>query len=190
MRKEKASMAQWKRWNMSRKVLFLTAVLAVIALTAWAANRQSDTAFAVDAATAVGSPTKAEALDAPMPPPVQVMIQKTSAFSDVGNVLVMVTLSSLQLSRKASDGTRDFITIGFQDQEAILRDDGLGGDERAGDGVFTGIGNVDDADLQARADSDAKLIANRGNKQSPLFIGRTNVGNSTPVAFDFAGFQA
>jgi hypothetical protein len=183
-------MAQWKRWNMSRKVLFLTAVLAVIALTAWATNRQSDTAFAVDAATAVGSPTKAEALDAPMPPPVQVTIQKTSAFSDVGNVLVMVTLSSLQLSRKASDGTRDFITIGFQDQETILRDDGLGGDERAGDGVFTGIGNADDADLQARADSDAKLIANRGNKQSPLFIGRTNVGNSTPVAFDFAGFQA
>lgn len=118
------------------------------------------------------------------------MIQRTSAFPDIGNVLVMVTLSKAQLDRKTSDGTRDFVTIGFQDQEVILRDDGQGGDATTGDGVFTGIGDVDDADLQARADSDRNALANRGSKQSPLFIGRLNKGNSNPVAFDLAGFQA
>ncbi len=185
-------MAQWKRWSMSRKILFLTAFLAVIALTAWAANRQSpiDTAYAVDAVSSVGAPTRAEALDAPMPPPTQVFIQKTSAFPGIGNVLVTVTLSSNQLSRKVSDGTRDFVTIGFQDQQAILRDDGQGGDTKGGDGVFTGVGNVDDDDLQARADSDTKTLGSRGAKKSPLFVGRANVGDSNPVAFDIGGFEA
>lgn len=185
-------MAQWKRWNMSRKVLFLTAVLAVIALTGWAANRQPSTAtaVAVDTISSTGSPSRAQALEAPMPPPAQVLIQKTSAFPGIGNVLVMVTLSSPQLARKTSDGTRDFVTIGFQDQETVLRDDGQGGDATAGDGVFTGVGDVDDADLQARADSDNNALANRGSKQAPLFVGRLNVGSQNPVAFDMAGFQA
>lgn len=181
-------MAQWKRWSLSHKIIFLTVALAVIALTAWAANKQP-TDIVVDAATASGVPSRAEALDAAMPPPTQVVIQRTSAFPDVGNVLVMVTLSSAQLARKVADGTRDFVTIGFQDHKVILRDDGQGGDTRAGDGIFTGIGSVDDADLQARASSDNNAIANRGSKQSPLFIGRTNVGNANPVAFDYASFQ-
>jgi hypothetical protein len=180
-------MAQWKRWNLSHKIIFLTVALAVVALTAWAANRQP-TDIVVDEA-ASGAPSRAEALDAAMPPPTQVVIQRTAAFQDVGNVLVMVTLSSAQLARKVSAGTRDFVTIGFQDQQVILRDDGQGGDTRAGDGVFTGIGSVDDADLQARADSDNNAIANRGTKRSPLFLGRTNVGDATPVAFDYASFQ-
>jgi hypothetical protein len=190
--KEKASMAQWKRWNMSRKVLFLTVVLAVITLTAWAANRQPSTAttVAVDTISSTGSPSRAQALDAPMPPPAQVLIQKTSSFPGIGNVLVMVTLSSAQLARKTSDGTRDFVTIGFQDQETVLRDDGQGGDATAGDGVFTGVGDVDDADLQARADSDSSALSSRGTKQSPLFVGRLNVGSQNPVAFDMTGFQA
>src|SRR3954451_11089678 len=104
-------MAQWKRWNMSRKVLFLTAVLAVITLTAWAANRQPPRARAVtmDTISSTGTPTNAESLAAAMPPPTQVLIQKTAAFPDIGNILVMVTLSSSQLSRKTSDGTRDFV---------------------------------------------------------------------------------
>jgi hypothetical protein len=180
-------MAQWKRWNLSHKIVFLTAALAVIALTAWAANRPPTDIVVDDAASSV--PSRAEALDAAMPPPTQVVIQRTTAFPDVGNVLVMVTLSSAQLARKVADGTRDFVTIGFQDHIVILRDDGQGGDTRAGDGVFTGIGSIDDADLQARASSDNNALANRGSKQSPLFIGRTKVGNANPVAFDFASFQ-
>jgi hypothetical protein len=180
-------MAQWKRWSLNHRIIFLTVVLVVIALTAWAAKRPTDI---VEEAATAGEPSRAESLDAAMPPPTQVVIQKTAAFPDVGNVLVMVTLSSAQLSRKVADGTRDFVTIGFQDQQVILRDDGQGGDTRAGDGVFTGIGSVEDADLQARADSDNNAIANRGSKQSPLFIGRTNVGSTTPVAFDYASFQA
>lgn len=68
-------MAQWKRWSMSRKVLFLTVVLAVVALTAWAANHHHApmaTATAVDTTAdttaATAEPTKAESLDAAMPP--------------------------------------------------------------------------------------------------------------------------
>lgn len=181
-------MAQWKRWSLSHKIVFLTAALVVIALTAWAANRPAADIVVDDAASPSVS-SRAEALEAAMPPPTQVLIQRTTAFPDVGNVLVMVTLSSAQLASKVADGTRDFVTIGFQDHKVILRDDGQGGDTRANDGIFTGIGTVDDADLQARASSDNSAIASRGNKLSPLFIGRTNVGNVNPVAFDYASFQ-
>ncbi|HEX4963958.1 MAG TPA: choice-of-anchor X domain-containing protein [Thermoanaerobaculia bacterium] len=178
----------WKRWSRSPKVLFLTAVLAVIALTAWAGARQGPI---VEEATAppVAS-AQAVSLSAPLPPPTQVFIQKTGAFPDIGNVLVTVTLSSTQLSRKVSDGTRDFVTIGFQEQQVILRDDGQQGDATAGDGVFTGIGQVDDADLQARNSADQTELTNRGTKAAPLFAGRAIVGSETPQAFDYTGFSA
>jgi hypothetical protein len=183
-------MAHWRRWSRRRKVFFSTMVLAAVALAAWATNRRPD--FSVDALgeAATAQPSNAETLSAPLPPPTQVSIQKTSAFPDVGNVLVTVTLSPAELSQKTSDGTRDFVTIGFQDQQVILRDDGQGGDATAGDGVFTGIGNVDDADLQARSDSDQAELADRGSQQAPDFAGRTLVGNETPQAFDLASFEA
>lgn len=181
-------MAQWKRWTRNQKVLILTAVLAVMALTAWAGSRQSPAVDAVTQQTVASS--KAVSLSAPLPPPSQVVLQKTSAFPGIGNVLVTVTLSSQQLAQKTGDGTRDFVTIGFQEQQVILRDDGQGGDAAAADGIFTGIGNVDDADLQARSTSDQNELANRGTKVVPLFADRVNVGSENPQAFDFAGYQA
>ena len=183
-------MAQWKRWSRSRKVFILTAVLAVIALTGWAANRPSRPAVNQAAATQTVASSQAVSLSAPLPPPAQVFIQKTSAFPGIGNVLVTVTLSSAALSQKSADGTRDFVTIGFQEQQVILRDDGQGGDAVAGDGVFTGIGNVDDADLQTRSNADQTELANRGTKLAPLFAGRANVGTESPQAFDFTSYQA
>ncbi|HEX3553144.1 MAG TPA: choice-of-anchor X domain-containing protein [Thermoanaerobaculia bacterium] len=190
-------MAQWKRWSTSRKVVILTVVLAVMALTAWAANRPSRPVInqatpaqpAQQPAASIAS-SQAVSLSAPLPPPSQVFIQKTSAFPGIGNVLVTVTLSSPQLSGKTSDGTRDFVTIGFQEQQVILRDDGQGGDATAGDGVFTGIANVDDTDLQARSSADQTELSNRGTKLAPLFAGRANVGTESPQAFDFTSYQA
>ncbi|MBW8879143.1 MAG: hypothetical protein JF614_29735 [Acidobacteria bacterium] len=170
----------------------MTAVLTVMALTGWAANRPSrpvNQAVPTQQAATVAS-SKAVSLSAPLPPPSQVFIQKTSAFPGIGNVLVTVTLSSPQLSQKGSDGTRDFVTIGFQEQQVILRDDGQGGDATAGDGVFTGVGNVDDVDLQARSDADQKELSSRGTKVAPLFAGRANVGTETPQAFDLTSYQA
>ncbi len=186
-------MALLKRWSRNRKVVALTAVLVVIALTGWAANQPTRRAINQAAPTqpaAPAPPTKAETLSAPLPPPTQVFIQKTGAFPGIGNVLVTVTLSAPQLSQKSADGTRDFVTIGFQDQQVILRDDGQGGDAVTGDGVFTGIANVDDADLQARSDADQKELSNRGTKAAPLFAGRANVGAESPQAFDLTSYQA
>ena len=185
-------MAQWKRLSRSGKVFFLTAVLAAIALTAWAANRQppADDVTTEAAAIAPAPATNAESLSAPLPPPTQVFIQQTSAFPDVGNVLVTVQLPQKALDQKTADGTRDFVTIGMQDQQVILRDDGQGGDATAGDGVFTGIGDVDDMDLQARSDADKAALASRGSKAAPAFAGRTMVGDETQQAFDLASFQA
>jgi hypothetical protein len=165
-----------------------------MALTGWAANRPSrpavNQAAATQPAVAV-TPSKAETLSAPLPPPTQVFIQKTSAFPGIGNVLITVTLTGPQLAQKAGDGTQDFVTIGFQEQQLILRDDGQGGDAVAGDGVFTGIGNVDDTDLQTRSNADQTELANRGTKLAPLFDGRANVGtDSSPQAFDFTSYQA
>ncbi|HEX9945383.1 MAG TPA: choice-of-anchor X domain-containing protein [Thermoanaerobaculia bacterium] len=171
-----------------RRVLFLTVLLAVIALTAaWATSREYLEALGV-APEAVAA--NAENLAAPLPPPVQVFIQKTDAFPNHGNVLVTVQLAPEDVARKDEEGTRDFVTIGFQDQQVILRDDGQGGDAVAGDGTFTGIGTVDDADLQTRSDADQSELASRGSKQAIVFMGRTSVAVDNPQAFDLAGFQA
>jgi hypothetical protein len=182
-------MAQWKRLSRTGKTLFLTVVLALVTLTAvWATTREYLTEQGVDVGALAS--TAAEELRAPLPPPVQVFLEKTSAFPSFGNVLVSVQLAPEDLARKVQDGTRDFVTIGFQDKQVILRDDGRGGDAVSGDGLFTGVGTADDADLQARASADQAALANRGNKQSLAFMGRLSTANESPAAFDLAGYQA
>jgi hypothetical protein len=182
-------MAQWQRLSRTGKTLFLAVVLALLTLTAvWATTREYLEAQGIAAAALAAS--AAEDLRAPLPPPVQVFIQRTTAFPSFGNVLVSVQLAPEDLARKVADGTRDFVTIGFQDKQVILRDDGRGGDGTSGDGLFTGIGTVDDADLQARANADQAALASRGSKQSLAFMGRLSTAVESPAAFDLAGFQA
>ncbi len=182
-------MAQWKRLSRTRKTVFLALVLSVLTLTAvWATTREYLAEQGIDSIALAAA--AAEELRAPLPPPVQVFLQKSSAFPSHGNVLVSAQLAPEDLSRKVQEGTRDFVTIGFQDKQVILRDDGRGGDEVGGDGLFTGIGTVDDADLQARATADQTALANRGSKQSLAFMGRLSTAVENPAAFDLAGYQA
>ena len=182
-------MAHWQRLSRTGKTLCLAVVLTLLALTAvWATTREYLAEQGIDGvAFAAGA---ADELRAPLPPPVQVFLEKTTAFPSFGNVLVIAQLAPEDLARKAENGTRDFVTIGFQDKQVILRDDGRGGDQAAADGLFTGIGTIDDADLQARANADQSALANRGTKQSLAFMGRLSTAIESPAPFDFAGFQA
>src|SRR5881398_1770281 len=127
-------MSHWRRLSRKRRALHLA--LVVLAL-------------ATQATATTGTSSPAASLEAPLPPPADVFIQKTSAFPQ-GNVLVMVQLTSQELAAKQADGTRSFITLGDLGHQVILRDDGQQGDATANDGLFTAIASVDEADLAAR----------------------------------------
>lgn len=128
-------------------------------------------------------------LESRMVPPERVLIQKTGAFPERGNVLVSVELSAAALQEKTQAG-KDFITIGQEEAQIILRDDGKGGDATAGDGVFTAIAWVDDAELSERAAEDQDALANKQSAEEITFAGRS-VDQSEPVsAFDFQAFAA
>jgi hypothetical protein len=129
-------------------------------------------------------------LDAGVPPPEQVFIEKTSAFPGRGNVLVSVQLNDAQRSAKQADGTAEFITIGDGAMEVILRDDGRGGDATAGDGLFTGVASIDRTELAERAAEDADAINENQSSANPVFLGRTSGGTETVEPFDLASFDA
>lgn len=180
-------MSRWKRLDRKRRTLYLTlTVLAILAIAtaAWANRAVPEW----DEATASASSAAAD-LRAPLPPPAEVLIQKTSAFPDRGNVLVMVRLTSQQLAAKQADGTRSFVTVGDRGNLVILRDDGQQGDPAANDGVFTGIGMVHDSDLQARTQADQQALQ-AGAGSIPNFAGRSILGQKSQSAFDLEGFQA
>ena len=181
-------MSRWKRLDRKRRALYLTLTtltIFAIATAAWASRAVPDW----DEAAAPSSSSAAADLRAPLPPPAEVLIQKTSAFPQRGNVLVMVRLTSQQLAAKEADGTRSFITLGDRANLSILRDDGQQGDAVAKDGVFTGIGMVHDSDLQARADRDRQAIQ-AGAGSIPNFAGRSIAGQKSQSAFNLEGFLA
>lgn len=146
--------------------------------------------ISIEPAAALSSATVEQELNAGVPPPERVFIQKTSAFPGRGNVLISVQLSASQQAEKAANGTSAFITIGDEADEVILRDDGRGGDAVAGDGLFTGIGTVDQAELDERASDDQNAIATNGSSDNPIFFGRSFGGTVTVEPFDLAGFNA
>ncbi len=176
-------MSQWHRLSRKHRILSLLAVTLLVATAAWAARGALDEEATINFATQ-------QKLAAPLPPPTEVFIQKTTAFASRGNVLVSVQLSPDQLAAKQADGTAAFLTIGNPDSEVLLRDDGQGGDAVAGDGLFTGIGTVDDAELSARKQSDDGELAGRSDDNAPVFAGRNLVGNAKAVPFDLTGYQA
>ncbi|HSN87184.1 MAG TPA: choice-of-anchor X domain-containing protein, partial [Thermoanaerobaculia bacterium] len=187
-------MSEWRRLSLKKRAIYLTVMVFVLTATAWASGQWvSDW----DEATATGvSPVPIEStpadLEAPLTErPSEIFVQKTSAFGDRGNVLVSLQLTPDQVAAKQADGTADFITIGDLSHQVILRDDGDGGDGRAGDGLFTGLATVDVNDLAARASADSAAIASRsGSTTVPVFQDRAVVGTATPQAFDYAGFNA
>lgn len=175
-------MGQWKRLSGKRRAAILAVALLVLATTAWGSSQLASLAESV-------KPTKAGRLDAPLLPPDDVFIQKTNAFGEYGNVLVSVRLSEAQLAAKTADGTRSFIVIGNPEAPVILRDDGQGGDAAAGDGLFTGLAHVDDAQLSQRGNADAAELNGRQVKIAPRFVGRAAVGVHEPEPFDYEGFR-
>ncbi|HEX6899971.1 MAG TPA: hypothetical protein VF789_09675 [Thermoanaerobaculia bacterium] len=184
-------MSRWKRLSRNRRTTYLALVVFVLAATAWAASGRFVTQ--VDEELAAAQPSalaKAAALDAPLLPPDEVLIQKTSAFGDFGNVLVTVRLSAEQLAGKEEDGTRDFVVIGNPEAPVILRDDGLGGDAVKGDGVFSGPAFISDAELEARSTADNAEFNSRTSKTIPVFAGRAAVGVAEAEPFDYEGFKA
>jgi hypothetical protein len=180
-------MRQMKRWTLRHRTALLAALLIVLATVALGAGRSLN--HMQQAATVQPSQAALD-LAAPIPSPAQVFIQRTSAFPDFGNVLLTVQLSQADIDAKRLNGTQDFVTLGNPDGIVILRDDGVGGDAVAADGLYTGIASIDDAALQARAQADQTAISSNSGSTVPVFAGRTNVGSATPRAFDLAGFNA
>ena len=179
---------KWRSLDRRRRSLGLAGLALILTTSGWASSQ-----WISGEATAVvptGEATPAEQLAAPMPPPQEVFVQKRSNSDGLGNVLVTAQLPAEALASKRAEGTADFITIGNPDAQVILRDDGRGGDAVAGDGIFTGIGSVDEADLAAKSNEDSNELASRSNKQVPVFEGRAATGVEVPLAFDNAAFQA
>lgn len=178
-------MSRWRRLSRKRRASFLAAGLLVLATTGWAAlTTPSGTANPTFEEAA-----PAEDLKAPLLPPDEVFIQKTTQFGDFGNVLVTVRLSTEQLAAKTAEGTRDFVVIGNPEAPVILRDDGVGGDVSAGDGIFSGPGFVSDADLAERDTADDAELASRTDKTVPVFAGRAAIGVEQAEGFNLSAFQ-
>ncbi|HKI05154.1 MAG TPA: choice-of-anchor X domain-containing protein [Thermoanaerobaculia bacterium] len=179
-------MSHWNRLSRRSRALYLALAALILATTAWASRAALPD---WDEAAATTSPSSPADLKAPLPPPAEVLLQKTSAFPDRGNALVMVRLTPQQLAAKQADGTRSFITLGDLGHQVILRDDGQQGDSVSGDGLFTGIAHVDENGLAARAAADQNAIKN-GAGSIPRFEGRTIMGQASQEPFDFGGFEA
>lgn len=140
---------------------------------------------------AVVSPASAEkALTSFLPVADEVFVQKTSDFPGIGNALLIVRLSSAQVEELGKQtGHTTFAVIGEGGAQTILRDDGQGGDAVPGDFLFTGVANIDEADLNERAANDETASQNARGVM-PAFSGRVSIGNVEATPFDAAGFAA
>jgi hypothetical protein len=176
-----------------RRALYLATTVFVLATAAWASTQLvaagDDGEPGLAPAFAAGT-AEANELKAPLPPPVEVLVRKRSNSDGLGNVFVLARLRAEDLDAKQAEGTRDFVTIGNPDNQVILRDDGRGGDDTAGDGLFTGIADVDEKDLADKESEERAELSSRTAQQVPVFEGRSASRVETPQAFDLAGFDA
>jgi len=140
-----------------------------------------------------GAATQAPEADAPftafLPVPNKVFLQQSNLFPSFGNALVFAQLSPEQANELATQtGRQDFIVIGTEGAQTILRDDGQGGDPAAGDLEFTGVITVDVSELAARGNEDA---ANANTSPTvPDFDGRLLTGMKSVRPFNSDGFLA
>lgn len=170
----------------SRTLIFTLALLTVAAPAAFAQRSAS-------LLTYPGAATQEATADSPfvsfLPEPERVFLQQSNLFPGFGNALVFVQLSNDQAAElEARTGRRDFIVLGAEGAQTILRDDGQGGDPKPADLEFTGVITVDVAELTARADED---VANaQANPVVPQFQGRVLLGDVPAEPFDADGFNA
>lgn len=139
--------------------------------------------------------TPASAQDAELvpfiPQPTGVLIQKTDQFGEFGNVRLLVRLDEVGLDElRKRTGRTDFLVVGNADAPVILRDDGNGGDDRAGDALFTGVATIDDADLVERTDDEETTRSSDPEAEVPTFDGRSVSGSEGLTPFDVQGFLA
>lgn len=126
-----------------------------------------------------------------LPQPESVMLQLTGDFPERGNVRVLVQLGAAEIEElRAETGRSDFLVIGLGEAQVLLRDDGAGADDAAGDGLFTGLGTADTQELVDKANDDetALTTASRESTEIPAFDGRSLVGSAEATAFDDEGF--
>lgn len=185
---------RWTRMSQGRRAFYATVAVLALTTTVWAGsaywNAVSLAAVPFPAEEPEEAQAKAVSLEAPLPTPEEVFIEKTNKFPELGNALVLVQLSKEHLDAKTADGTRDFVTVGGPDATVILRDDGQGADEKAGDGLFTAVAMVDEAELESRASSDSAELSGRSEQLVPNFEGRSAMGVEQPEPFDAEGFAA
>jgi hypothetical protein len=186
-------MSRWRRASRQRRASYIAVAIFVLATTAWASARLiagQDPDEPTLTATAEPVTAEANELKAPLPPPAEVLVRQRKNTDGLGNVFVLARLRAEDLTDKQADGTRDFVTIGNPDNQVILRDDGRGGDDVAGDGEFTGIASIDEKDLSDKQAEEQAEISSRSAQQVPVFEGRSVNRLETPQAFDNSGFQA
>lgn len=174
--------------NLAKTAGWSTAILALAGAAAWLTMpvRGQGDGVSWQVSTVAADPQ----LDAGVPPPEQVFVEKTSAFPGRGNVLVSVEIGESQRSAKIVEGTEDFITIGDEGSEIILRDDGRGGDAAAGDRLYTAPAFIDRAELAERAQADQDAVTRSGKSTNFVFFGRSFGGEESVTPFDLAGFDA
>lgn len=122
------------------------------------------------------------------PKPETITLQKTEP-SPLGNAVVDVHLSGEEIGRLGSEtGRTDFFVLGAGNAVTVLRDDGMAPDRHAADGTFSAWLQVDDLQLEERAERDQILMAQGGN-HTFVFENRALVGTQPVTPFDFAAFS-
>lgn len=173
----------------SRAVVFVVACALTLGLLATATPAFAEGARLLSVNAAATADVTNVELDSEVIDPEQVFIQKTADFPDRGNVRVEIQLSAEAAATKAAEG-ENFITLGTEEAQIIARDDGRGGDSTAGDGIFTTVAFVDDAQMQERADEDRLTLSAMSTNEEVVFDGRLIVGTRSVSAFDVDGFLA
>lgn len=173
----------------TRSKRLLIAALVLLAAMAPAATAQRSAHLLAYPGTAAQAPAADAPFPAFLPLPQSVFLQQSNLFPGFGNALVFVQLTPEQAGELATQtGRQDFIVLGAEGAETILRDDGQGGDPAAGDLEFTGVITVDVSELAARGDDDA---ANATTSPTvPDFEGRLLTGMKSVRPFNSNGFLA
>lgn len=147
-----------RRGRRATSIVLLCTATALIGCTAGDPLEQDEDSAAI----AVRNDDSAEApLDA-----ASVSIQRLEKPTEFADTKLFVTLSKGDAEKLANP---QVVGAGDEDAPIVLRDDGKGGDEKAGDLVFTGLAFADIDALKARAEAEAKQDV----KDVPQFVGRS-----------------
>ena len=161
------------------------------------ARRFSLLAVSVLAAVVLASPLVAEphlsAVDSgpieSLPAAESIHLQLDDSNPAQGDTRVAVTYSDAAIARfDAIQGFRDYVVVGAVGRQMMLRDDGRGADDIAGDGVYHTMVWMEHEQLEHKAELD--LAAQAAGAQSVAFDNRKKLAVDEGRAFDLEAFQA